>query len=116
MRMWMIPPELMCPRHRTGEHGEIHKHRHNFVSQHSIAGRIFPVVQISPHRMKERHDQLAATLKTHKSPYELPDLSYLPPSQRYAEVDLEYNLKDLASHCPACKKLIEQHKREEEQK
>ncbi|MFW6247177.1 MAG: hypothetical protein ACOC22_03345 [bacterium] len=29
--MWGINPELLCKKHLLGEHGEIHKHRYNFV-------------------------------------------------------------------------------------
>lgn len=110
MRMWMLPPEMMCMKHIVGEHGEIHKHRHNFEKKHNISGRVSPIVQISPYLMKQRHDELVLYLKNHKSPYELPDLSYLPDWVRYAEVDIEYNMEDLADRCPACKKLIDNYK------
>jgi hypothetical protein len=94
-------------KHIVGEHGEIHKHRHNFVKKHNISGRIKPIVQICPELMEKRHNELVAYLKTHKSPYIQPDLSYLSDEERYAEVGIEYNKKDLASRCPECKKLIE---------
>lgn len=108
MRMWMIPPELMCQKHRVGEHGEIHKHRHNFLKHHSIAGRISPIVQIEPQSMKKRHDELAVTLKNHNSPYELPDLSYLPLEHRFATVNGFESLRELCKRCPDCRKLIEE--------
>lgn len=107
MRMWMIPPELMCSKHRVGEHGEIHKHRHNFIKHHSIAGRISPITQIEPEAMKIRHDELAATLKNHNSPYELPDLSYLPLEHRFATVSGLESLRELYKRCPDCRALIE---------
>ena len=65
--MWMVEPKLMCVQHLVGEHGEIHKHRHNFVKGHSIAGR---KGQIEPLAMQRRHDELAAFLKSHKSLYD----------------------------------------------
>lgn len=108
MRMWMIDPALMCPQHRTGEHGEIHKHRHNFVKQHSIVGRVSPVVLIEPEAMARRHDELATTLKNHQSPYELPNLEYLPAAHREAKVDQAESLRELCRRCPACRKLIEE--------
>jgi hypothetical protein len=93
-------------KHIVGEHGEIHKHRHNFLKKHSISGRIKPIVQICPELMEKRHNELVAYLKTHKSPYIQPNLSHLSDEERFAEVDIEYNKKDLASRCPECKKLI----------
>jgi Pyrimidine dimer DNA glycosylase len=59
MRMWCINPRLLCDKHLLGEHGEIHKHRHNFVKRHSIAGRVYPVAQIEPLSMADRHEVLA---------------------------------------------------------
>ena len=107
MRMWMIDPNLMCQKHRLGEHGEIHKHRHNFLKHHSIAGRISPVVQIEPESMSYRHDELAKTLKNHKSPYELPSLGHLPIEQRTAKVNQDESIIELCKRCPDCRALIE---------
>jgi len=106
MRMWMVPPKYMCKRHIAGEHGEIHKHKHSFEKQHSISGRLYPVVQIEPNSMKSRHDELAEYLKTHKSPYEMPDLSYLESYERDAKVDMANSFLDLYLRCPACAKII----------
>lgn len=104
MRMWMLPTETMCGKHRSGEHNEIHKHKPSFVKKHSISGRISPVVLIEPLSMKKRHDELAKTLK-HSSQYEMPDLSYLPIEQREAKVDLEILRQDLHYRCIKCKEL-----------
>lgn len=106
MRMWMLPPEMMCMKHIVGEHGEIHKHRHNFVKKHSIKGRIFPEVQIEPESMKKRHDELAEYLKNHKSPYEMPDLSHLPKGIKQARVNIDVSIRDLKNRCPKCREKI----------
>lgn len=105
MRMWhiqLIP--FLCAKHLVGMHGEIHKHRHNFVKKHSIKGRVEPVVQIEPELMKQSHDLCTKYLKNHKSPYKLPNLSYLPEAQRKTRVSLEENIKTLNDRCPVCKK------------
>ena len=106
MRMWMIDPALLCDKHLLGEHGEIHKHRHSFEKKHNMKGRLFPVVQIVPHKMQSRHDQLAKEMRTrdmnHKSLFIQPDVSHLPK----VKVDIKYNLHDLASRCPDCAKRI----------
>ena len=107
MRMWMINPKLLCRKHLLGEHGEIHKHRHNFVKKHNMTGR---AGQIDPYAMQERHDELALEMEArgynHNSPYEKPDVSYLgdmPP------VDLVLNIQDLSERCSACRSRIDVH-------
>lgn len=106
MRMWMICPSRLCRKHLLGEHGEIHKHRHNFVKRHSIKGRLTPIVQIEPMSMQARHDALAAEMVrrgfNHNSPYEQPDISHLTPDQRYARVDVLVSENDLRARCPDC--------------
>jgi len=101
MRMWMLPTSCMCMQHIVGEHGEIHKHRHNFVKGHSIAGRIG---QIEPEAMQHRHDELARALKNHNSPYTLPDLSGYDLTD--FTVDLNESARDLANRCPKCRELL----------
>jgi hypothetical protein len=109
--MWLLPPAMLCDSHRLGEHYELHLHRHNFVKHHSIAGRVSPIVQIEPEAMRARHDELAATLKSHKSLYMQPDLSYLPPEHRLAKVDLVESARDLSERCPRCAELIRRAKK-----
>lgn len=106
----MIDPRTMCRKHLLGEHGEIHKHRHNFVKHHSVDKRVSYPAQIIPALMEERHDELAAEMVrrgyNHKSPYQLPDLSYLPHGKRYPMFSSEANTEDLASRCPECLQLL----------
>ena len=102
MRMWMVDPEILCQKHLIGEHGELHKFRHNFVKQHRMDGRRG---QIEPESMKKRHDELAAEMLRrgykHNSPYEQPDISHL---QDFPPVDVEGSLKLLIERCPKCRK------------
>jgi hypothetical protein len=104
--MWMVNPKYLCRKHLLGEHGEIHKHKHNFVKGHSMEGRISPVVQIEPSAMQERHDALAKEMVrrgyNHKSPYEQPDISHYPARVVNAMVDTKSSLKDLLSRCSEC--------------
>lgn len=99
----MIDPQLLCRKHLLGEHGEIHKHKHNFVKAHSVAGRRG---QIEPEAMQSRHDALAAEMLqrgyNHASPYEQPDLSYLGPEDRYGTVDRAESLRLLSERCSDC--------------
>jgi hypothetical protein len=108
----MIDPKLLCRNHLLGEHLELHKFKSTFDKHYSISGRISPIVQIEPENMKVRHDELVKEMLfrgyNHKSEYEQPDLSYLLDSERYAKVDLDYNLKDLCNRCEACRIRIEE--------
>jgi hypothetical protein len=86
--MWMINPKILCRKHLLGEHGEIHKHKHNFIKHHSIKKRI-TLDQIEPSAMQSRHDELAAEMLcrgyNHKSPYTQPDISYLPKEEQWCK-------------------------------
>lgn len=105
MRMWMIDPKKLCRKHLLGEHGEIHKHRHNFVKGHKIGGR---KGQIEPMSMQERHDELAKEMLmrgyNHKSPYTQPNLSHYDLDGFI--VDREESEKDLSSRCSDCRERI----------
>jgi len=110
MRMWMVNPKLLCRNHLLGEHNEIHKHKHIFIKKQSIKGRIYPIVLIEPENMQNRHDELTDEMirrgYNHNSPFDSPDLSYLPDNLRFAKVDIGYNLTDLSNRCIECKKRI----------
>jgi hypothetical protein len=114
MRMWMIDPKLMCMQHLLGEHGEIHKHRHNFVKGHSIAGRIEGNA-VEPMAMKSRHDELEAEIvrraieagrKPPCSPFEQPDLSAYPEEQRVYRIDVDASMEMLVERCEDCRKRV----------
>lgn len=98
----------MCRKHLLGEHNEIHKFRHNFVKKHSMTGRRG---QIEPMVMKERHDELVYEMHRrgyrHGSPYEQPDISYLPIEDRMGQVDAWESLSLLRERCEECLKLWE---------
>lgn len=108
----MIDPKMLCKNHLLGEHNEIHKHKHCFEKCYSISGRISPIVLIEPENMQNRHDELVQEMirrgYNHNSPYQQPDLHYLKNDERFAKVDLGYNIKDLMKRCPECKKRIEE--------
>lgn len=102
MRMWMVDVKLLCNKHLLGEHGEIHKFRHNFVKGHSIAGRRG---QIEPASMKTRHDALEAEMLRRgmnaKSPYVLPDLSAYDLTGHVVDRVAAY--RDLLNRCEGCR-------------
>lgn len=110
MRMWMIDPKCLCNKHLLGEHGEIHKHKHNFEKKHSVTGRLVPIVQIEPSSMELRHDSLANEMlyrgMNHRSEYKQPDISYLSTAFQSAKVDLDISKRDLISRCDMCMNRI----------
>lgn len=110
MRMWMVDPKFMCDTHLLGEHGEIHKHKHNFEKKHKMDGRLLPIVQIEPLSMGSRHDALVEEMLVrkfnHKSPFEQPDVTYLLEKAN-SKVDINISLADLLNRCPKCKAKYE---------
>ena len=111
MRMWMVNPRKMCIRHLCAEHGEIHKHRHNFVKGHSMQGRI-QADQIEPMSMKARHDALAREIDRraalngtggHRSPYRQPSLAKYPEYVRVHRIDRVAARAELYNRCKECK-------------
>ena len=107
MRMWMVDPKILCKKHLLGEHSEIHKHRHNFVKGHSVAGRISPIVQVEPSSTGSRHDELAEEMLrrgyNHKSPFEQPDISHYNDNVINVKVNLDVSIADLCARCEDCR-------------
>ena len=115
MRMHMLPTEIMCPHHRSGEHNEIHKHFPSLLRGHSIRGRYYlkncgrrfsPQIELCSIRL--RHDELAKTMN-HKSM--LPDsfedvLKRKYPEFYYEKIDRVYSFWRLWLTCPHCRKLM----------
>ena len=100
------PPSIMCKNHLLGEHSEIHKHKHNFVKGHSIAGRIAGNA-VEPAAMGARHDELVQEMirrgYNHNSPYEQPGLDHYPDEVRNVKVNTQESLELLLAKCPACR-------------
>jgi hypothetical protein len=97
--MWSNSPETLCRKHLLGLHGEIHKFRHAFVKKLNMTKRM-ELNQIDPTKMKQQHDACAKEMLRrgykHNSPYEQPDISYLPV--------MEIELMDSRTRCEECKK------------
>lgn len=116
MRMWIgVEPVELCSQHLSGEHGEIHKHRHNFVKQHSMTGRIV-INALEPSSLQSRHDELEFEInrrqkldgrKITSSPFEAPDISYLPIEEQTYKIDGALNRQLLRDRCEACRTRME---------
>jgi hypothetical protein len=66
--------------------------------------------------MKARHDALAEEMLrrggAHKSPYEMPDLSYLPTEDREGQVNIEESRRELWKRCAVCRARYERRNHE----
>lgn len=105
----MVNPARLCARHLLGEHGELHKHLHNWRKHHRVDGRV-AVNSIEPMAYKDRHDELEAEMKRRgmkpASPLEQPDFSYLPPEHRNAKVDVKMAYVMLLQRCEQCRDRV----------
>ena len=90
MRMWMLPPEMMCRKHLLGEHVELHM----------LLGSL--------RRGKNIDGFLAGKLVDPRSPLDEAECETL--ARRYGctgtEIDAEANAAELARRCPECAKRL----------
>ena len=104
MRMWMLPPSIMCRKHLLGEHVEMHMLVGTLLKGISVQGYIDNQLVELEH-IRARHDELVEEMTkrgyNHKSP--LPDY----PEVSGGVVDREENLRDLANRCHDCRERIE---------
>lgn len=107
MRMWNVNPNLLCTKHLTGEHSEMHMFAASFRLGRKVEGFLRDKL-LSPSEIAKRHDELATemTLRgmNHQSPLEQPDVGALAG---VTTVDSEANLYELVRRCPACRERIE---------
>jgi len=113
MRMWLVPPHLLCRQHLLGEHRELHTmwrsielKKYGHIHGHTRLN------QIDVSKIIERHNELVIEMTrrgyNHQSP--LPDYAG-DVIQEFIEVfgvvpvDVEYNLRDLAGRCLECRRL-----------
>lgn len=109
MRMWMLPPRLLCDRHLLGEHGELHKFLHTWKKKYSITGWIQSNA-IEPQSYRSRHNELALEMVkrgfSHLSPLPQPNFKYLPPDQQSYQVNKGDSLIALIGRCSSCKRRL----------
>lgn len=100
MRMWGVDPRLLCARHLSGEHVEMHMFVGTIQAEKSIAGYVNTGL-VEVHNIVSRHDTLAAEMirrgMNHRSP--IIKIQREPAGK----IDIVANLAELARRCPACK-------------
>lgn len=106
VRMWMCQPDILCRQHLLGEHNELHKLAGSLLKKRSISGYVQNDC-VEPTSMEERHQELVDEMiergYNHRSPFTLPDISYLPLDEQLATVPMSKSLALLLSRCPECR-------------
>jgi hypothetical protein len=116
--MWGVDPKVLCTRHLSGEHAEMHMFAGTIKKGIHLTGYI-QKGEVETDKIKERHDELAAELsrrtqellnrgiklkKTrsieHKSP-----MNENPFYPEIGKIDRFKNLQNLRDRCPVCAKL-----------
>lgn len=107
MRMWMIPPELLCRKHLLGEHVECH-----MVAGSLLKGRTASIKglcdysMLEPQHLAARHEALAKEIArrdmTHAS-----DMPELPKEVPHGDVDVEESYYQLMKRCDDCRALMQ---------
>lgn len=125
MRMWMVPPRILCRKHLGGEHVECHMFVGTIQKKKNLDGYVkHNCCELT--LLRERHDALAREInyrknKTgtgggHKSPLPEYDLSYLTENVIHYTVDRKASLLDLINRCPECRKRFEKYIKKVEEK
>jgi hypothetical protein len=108
MRMWMVPPRMMCNQHLLGEHFEIHMLMSHLRKRRSVAGfmrqRILSIAHIY-----SRHYALTLEMSErgmrHKTPLSRDEVyNAIEPYMKYwdVRVDVSKSMMVLASRCKKC--------------
>lgn len=107
MRMWMIPPQLLCRQHLLGEHNEIHKFVGYANKGNSVEGWLRRGY-INPAMLQKRHDVLVEEMSKrgyrHLSP--LQELTREDLQLRFCHVDLQRSVVDLCMRCRFCRERL----------
>lgn len=105
MRMWMVPPRLMCRKHLLGEHVEIHMLEGHLRRGKSIDGFLLRGL-LEPHSMRTRHDAIAAEMARRGYRHQSP----LPPvlTTHNGHVNTYDSLAELYRRCIDCRARIKE--------
>ena len=108
MRMWLVPPEVLCRNHLLGEHRELHALVGIIRSGKKLDGYVNNNL-IETDYIQRRHQLLAEEMTrrgyNHHSPLDYDDLE---DELRLGRVDDQANLVELRSRCHECRERIDQ--------
>jgi len=109
MRVWMVPPQILCRKHLLGEHVETHMFKGAMRKHIALDGYLENNLLEIP-QLANRHALLVEEMQRrgyrHASPLPAGEVEALgnsyPASQRQVKVDAEASRADLLSRCPEC--------------
>ena len=105
MRMWMVPPEMMCKNHLLGEHLEIHMFVGAINKNKNIKGYLNGLLEFDS--IESRHNELAIEMikrgYNHNSP--LPDILFKIENKK---IDVLKNIAELLRRCEQCRKRYDE--------
>lgn len=113
MRMWMVPPAIMCRKHLLGEHVEHHMFVGTINKGISVAGYLRDNL-LKPMSLLQRHTLLSGEMAkrgyNHKSDLHMPRLLWINLSreERWTKIDREASLGELIRRCPECRARYEE--------
>jgi len=112
MRMWMVNPQIFCPKHASGQHVEIHMAIGSCLKGTPPIERWIDKDLLEPLSFKYYHDLVAKRLKNHKTPLSqetfLKACSTLLGVHLRHKIDRKASLQELLRRCPACRKNYQQ--------
>jgi hypothetical protein len=108
MRLWMVPPKLLCRKHLLGEHVECHMFIGTIYRRISVDGYIARGL-LDPSALWARHDELVRELErrgfAHRSPLPTWGLSVQAVTEvlsRRCPIDARASLRELCERCNDC--------------
>lgn len=113
MRMWMVPPTIMCRKHLLGEHVEHHMFVGTLNKGVSVAGYLRDNL-LEPMALIDRHAALATEMikrgYKHISELSMPRAVWtnLSFEERWTTIDRKSALAELVDRCPECRRRYEE--------
>lgn len=111
MRMWLVPPEILCNQHLLGEHNEIHMFFGSLKARKKLSG-YFKNNLLEALSLFSRHEELVMEMRKRNFKHlsdltpasSIPDLfDYLSESEKQFKIDRKKSLNDLISRCEKCR-------------
>lgn len=114
MRMWMIPPGMLCDKHLLGEHLECHMVAGSLLKgrEESIKGLCRNDL-LEPQHLESRHAELVAEMQA-RGMRHASSLPALPPEVPRGDVDVQESYHQLLQRCVSCKARIDEAQRRKE--
>lgn len=103
MRMWMLPPELLCDQHLLGEHVELHMLAGALRRGKSIQGHI-DRGQLEPQNARKRHFDLSFEMSRRGMKHQSP--LTMPQNVPHGTVNLRESVTELRRRCPQCRERL----------